>query len=482
MHPAFLGWKFRVNFVADLNQNPEGMSMPIEITMPKLTDTMTEATLAKWLKKEGDAVKPGDMIAEVETDKATQELEAFEAGTVAKIVIPEGGKTPVGALIVVLAKPGEDAKAVAAGVKGGGTPAAAPKAAPAGDAQAPSKAAEAPSPEKTAPAPATAPAAPPVIVEDHQEGQEPEVLNTGKIRVSPLASRMAEEMKVDLSTVRGSGPEGRIVKRDILEAAKKPAAPKVNTGTVKSAGPSTAGQATPVHLAVKLEQKSIPLSNMRQTIARRLVESKQTIPHFYVSIDVLMDRLIELRQQYNDLVAPQKISVTDFVARAVAIALTRVPAVNASFAQTAIIQHGTVDLGIAVALEDGLVVPVLRQAHTKTVRQISDEIKKLADLGRTRKLKADQMTGSTFTISNLGMYGVTDFSAIINPPESAILAVGGTSWQPVVKEAGGKKEIVPAQVMSLTLSADHRVVDGATGAKFLQEVKAILEAPLTMLM
>jgi pyruvate dehydrogenase E2 component (dihydrolipoamide acetyltransferase) len=222
---------------------------------------------------------------------------------------------------------------------------------------------------------------------------------------------------------------------------------------------------------------------MRQTIARRLVQSKQTIPHFYVSIDVIMDRLLELRSQLNEQIAPEKVSVTDFVARAAAIALARVPAVNASFAETAIIQHGTVDLGIAVALEDGLVVPVIRQAHTKNVRQLSQEIKQLAEMGRTRKLKAEQMTGSTFTISNLGMYGIKDFCAIINPPESAILAVGGTSWQAVVKEtAGGGREIVAAQVMNVTLSADHRSVDGATGAKFLQQLKTLLESPVALLL
>ena len=209
--------------------------------------------------------------------------------------------------------------------------------------------------------------------------------------------------------------------------------------------------------------------------------SKQSIPHFYVSIEVRMDKLLELRQQYNDLLAPEKISVTDYIARATAMALTRVPALNSSFAETAIIQHGSVDLGVAVALEDGLVVPVIRAAHTKTVRQISQELKQLADLGRARRLKVEQMTGSTFTISNLGMYGIKNFSAIINPPEAGILAIGGTTWQPVVNEVCGIREIVPAQVMNLRLSADHRVVDGATGAKFLQEVKAILEAPLGML-
>ena len=265
------------------------------------------------------------------------------------------------------------------------------------------------------------------------------------------------------------------MKRDVLGAAQ--------VGTVHAAGPSTAAQAGPSHMAIKLQQQNIPLSNMRQTIARRLVQSKQHIPHFYLSIDVLMDRLLELRTQLNEQMAGggggEKVSVTDFIARAVAMTLTRVPAVNSSFAETAIIQHGTVDLGIAVAVEEGLVVPVVRQAHTKTLRQISQEIRQLAELGRTRKLKAEQMTGSTFTISNMGMFGVKDFLAIINPPESAILAVGGTTWQPVV---GSDRQVVPAQVMNVSLSADHRVVDGATGARFLQEVKAILESPMSMLL
>jgi pyruvate dehydrogenase E2 component (dihydrolipoamide acetyltransferase) len=479
--------------------NHEGFaSMPIEITMPKLTDTMTEATLAKWLKKEGDKVSPGDMIAEVETDKATQELEVFEGGTVAKIVVSEGGKMAVGALIAVLAKAGEDVKAVAAGVKGGNG-AAAPAKAPEKKAEAPAATAKAGGSSggtgtdasvenadySKAPVGQSAGSpAPAVPVVDHEEGSEPAAIHTGKVRVSPLARKIADEKGVDLNAVTGTGPEGRIIKRDVLEAASRPQAAPAKAeggGMVKAAGPSTAAQATPVHLAAKLEQKQIPLSNMRQVIARRLVESKQTIPHFYLSIDVVMDKLIELRTQVNEQIAPEKLSVTDFIARGVAIALSRNPAMNASFAGNAIVQHGTVDLGIAVALDDGLVVPVIRQAHTKGVRAISQEIKTLADAGRKRKLKADQMTGSTFTISNLGMYGVKNFNAIVNPPESGILAVGGTTWQPAVKEAGGKREVVAAQVMNLTLSADHRVVDGATGAKFLQELKAVLEAPLTML-
>ncbi|HEY2845454.1 MAG TPA: dihydrolipoamide acetyltransferase family protein, partial [Bryobacteraceae bacterium] len=353
--------------------------MPIEITMPKLTDTMTEATLAKWLKKEGEAVKPGDMLAEVETDKATQELEAFESGTVAKILIPEGGKTPVGALIVVLAKPGEDPKQVAAGVKSGVAPVSSTAKSPQTPVRVPPQSSTAAAPQGVAVAPSR-----PVVVEDHHEGSEPEALHTGKIRVSPLARRIADERGVDLAMVRGTGPDGRIIKRDVLDADTRPAAPQAKLGTVRPAGPSTAGQATPVHLAVKLEQKNIPLSNMRQTIARRLLQSKQSIPHFYVSIDVQMDKLLELRASLNEQIAPEKISVTDFIARSCAMGLTRVPAINSSFAETAIIQHGTVDLGIAVALDDGLVVPVIRGAHAKGVRQLSQEIKQLAELGRTR--------------------------------------------------------------------------------------------------
>ncbi|MCL2648074.1 MAG: 2-oxo acid dehydrogenase subunit E2 [Phycisphaerales bacterium] len=469
--------------------------MPIEITMPKLTDTMTEATLAKWLKKEGDAIKPGDMIAEVETDKATQELEAFEAGTIARIMVPEGGKTPVGALITVLAQPDEDVAQVAAEYEGAIIE---PR---------PRREEVKPRVERLAEQPA-GPVMPgpeeQIAVEDHHEGSEPEALVTeggSGGRISPLARKIAEEKGIDVTTLRGSGPDGRIVKRDVMEAVAHQSRDRKGAtgsalphgrfltgaapmGTVQAAGPSTAAQAGPSHLAVKLEQKNFPLSNMRQTIARRLLQSKQYIPHFYLSIDIIMDSLLNMRTQLNEQMAVigEKISVTDFIARAAVMALTRVPAVNSSFAETAIIQHGTVDLGIAVAVEEGLVVPVVRQAHTKSVRQLTQEIKQLAELGRARKLKADQMTGSTFTISNMGMFGIKNFHAIINPPESAILAVGGTTWQPVIKEIDGNRQIVPAQVMHVSLSADHRVVDGATGARFLQEVKAILESPMSMLL
>ena len=315
---AFLEGALRLHFRLRIHFLRWKHFMPIEITMPKLTDTMTEATLAKWLKKEGDAVKPGDMIAEVETDKAVQELEAFEAGTVAKIVIPEGGKTAVGALIVVLARPGEDVKQVAANVKGGA-------AAPVAQAVKPA--------EKSAPAKQEVVAVAAagggragsnggggtaVAVEDHDEGTETPAINTGRVRVSPLARKMAEDKGVELTTVRGTGPDGRIIKRDILDAIANPV-------KVQSKPPATGQTAKPAaapasHVMLKLEAKQIPLSNMRQTIAKRLVQSKQTIPHFYVSIDVQMDKLLELRGQFNEMIAPEKISVTDMIARAAVIA------------------------------------------------------------------------------------------------------------------------------------------------------------------
>lgn len=440
--------------------------MPIEITMPKLTDTMTDATLAKWLKKEGEKVKPGDMIAEVETDKATQELEVFEAGTLAKVVVPEGGKTPVGALICVLAKPGEDVAQVASAVKAQPAKATPRKE----EARTPAPRPEpAPEPVRQAPPAPLAGAA----VRDVEEGREPEVLHTGKIRVSPLARKIAEERGIDLRTVRGSGPDGRIIRRDVLEATArplpKPAAPVAVTG------PNTAGSA-PAPMAPTLETKRVPLSNMRQTIARRLLQSKQSVPHFYVSMDVQMDALLALRAQANEQLKPEKLTVTDFIARAVAVAITRVPEINASFADTEIIQHGSVDLGIAVSLPEGLVVPVIRAAHTKGLRQISQELRELSSLAKANKLKINQMTGSTFTISNMGMYGIKDFAAIVNPPESAILAVGGTEARPVVRDG----QVVVAQMMTITLSADHRVIDGAVGARFLGELKKVLESPLAL--
>ena len=440
--------------------------MPIEITMPKLSDTMTTGTLVKWLKKEGDSVNPGDIIAEVETDKATQELEAFEPGTIAKIMVAEGSQIPIGGLIVVLAGPGEKvadvAKAVAdgphapassAGQSASAAPAAAPSVASVASAMPAAVSAAAPAP---APAPAPVPA---VAAKTSSPGGQ---IASGKPRVSPLARKIAAEKGLDIGSVRGTGPGGRIIRRDVLEAPVGGTVPKL-------AGPPA---------KTKLQAGTLPLSNMRQTIARRLLESKQSIPHFYVSMDVVMDALLDLRKAVNEQFAPNKLSVTDFICRATAVAIANVPAVNASFSPTAIIRHGTVHLGVAVAVEDGLVVPVIRDAQLLSVFEISSRIRQLAELARSRKLKADQMTGGTFTISNLGMYGVREFQAIINPPEAAILAVGGTEPRPIVKNG----QVVPGQVMSLSLSADHRVVDGATAAEFLGGLKTILENPLRMVL
>ncbi len=430
--------------------------MPIEITMPKLSDTMTDGTLVKWLKKENAKIKPGDVIAEVETDKATQELEAFEPGTVARIVAKEGEKIPVGGLIVVLAKPEEDVAAVAkaAGGKSSSSAAAAP--------QAPAAATLAATPAPV-PAPAAAPAPAPAPA--------PSADASRPVRSSPLARKIAADKGIDIQSLQGTGPDGRIIKRDVLAAGTASARP-ATSAAAKSALP-----AAPAPVAAKLEAKTIPLNNMRQTIARRLLQAKQTVPHFYVSIDVVMDALLELRKAANEQLAPTKLTVTDFIARAVASSVAQVPAVNASFTETAIIQHGSVNLGIAVAIEDGLVVPVIRDAQNKGIRQMSEEIKQLAQLARSRKLKADQMTGSTITISNLGMYGIREFQAIINPPEAAILAIGGTEARPIVKNG----QVVPAQVMTISLSADHRVIDGALGAEFLSKLKTVLENPLAML-
>ncbi len=436
--------------------------MPIEITMPKLSDTMTTGTLVKWLKKEGDSVNPGDIIAEVETDKATQELEAFEPGTVAKIMVGEGSQIPIGGVIVVLAGPGENVADVAKTVANApkvSAPAATKQAAPTTAAAAPAVSTPSPIPAM-APTPVPAPApAPAAAAKTPSPAGQPA---SGKFRVSPLARKIAAEKGVDISSVHGTGPGGRIIRRDVLEAP------------VAGAVPRPAG----LPKKNKLQAATLPLSNMRQTIARRLLESKQSIPHFYVSIDVVMDSLLELRKAVNEQFAPTKLSVTDFICRATALAIANVPAVNASFSPAAIIRHGTVHLGVAVAVEDGLVVPVIRDAQLLSVFEMSARVRQLAELARGRKLKADQMTGGTFTISNLGMYGVREFQAIINPPEAAILAVGGTEPRPIVKNG----QVVPGQVMSLSLSADHRVVDGATAAEFLAEIKTLLENPLRMVL
>ena len=417
------------------------------IEMPKLSDTMTVGTLVKWLKKEGDAVKSGDMLAEVETDKATMELESFFDGTLLAVFVKAGSQVPLGAALCAIGKPGEKVDAPA--------PKAEPAAAPAPQA--------APAP---APAPAAAPAAP-VPAPAPAPAPEP-VKASGRIRVSPLARKLAAEKGVSLESLKGSGPGGRILRSDVLKGPSK-AAP---AAAASFAATSAKG---PIQ-----EEKLVPVSNMRGTIARRLLESKTQIPHFYLDIEVDAGPLLELRAQLNAALEKDgvKLSVNDFVLKAAADALRRVPAVNCSWEGTAVRQHPAAHVSFAVAIEDGLITPVVRDAHLKSLFAISAEAKSLGKRAKEKKLAPAEFTGGTFCVSNLGMMGIDRFCAIINPPNAAILAVGTTVKKPVVKN----DQVVIGQRMTLTLSADHRVVDGAVGATYLAALKDLLEKPALLLL
>jgi len=447
------------------------------IEMPKLSDTMTVGTLVKWLKNEGDPLSSGMMIAEIETDKATMELECFEDGTLLKQVAKIGDQIAVGAPICVIGKPGEDLS----GLKLAAPAAAAPAA------QAPAAAPAAVPPPPSAPIPAApiAPAPAPVV---HTSTPSPTpvaaAIADGRVKVSPLARKIAEQNGVDVSRLRGTGPGGRIVKADVLAAAEGKGSfvtapqPKLPTSTVPSSAP-LAGAA--VFRGPLAEQKATPLSNMRATIARRLLEAKTQIPHFYLEIEADAAPLATLRAQINGALEGRgvKLSVNDFILKACVEALRRVPAVNSSWEGTLIRQHAAVHKAFAVAIEAGLITPVIRDAHDKSVFEIAAEAKSLGALAKQKKLKPDQYTGGTFCVSNLGMFGLDRFSAIINPPNAAILAVGAAIKKPVV---GPGDTIVVGQRMSLTLSCDHRVVDGALGAQWLAALKDLLEKPALLLL
>ncbi|MEM9419306.1 MAG: dihydrolipoamide acetyltransferase family protein [Planctomycetota bacterium] len=431
--------------------------MPIEITMPRLSDTMEEGTLIKWRVAEGDKVASGDHLADVETDKATMELQAFDDGTVAQVSVGEGDTVPVGARILVLAEDGESAEEAVSN---------------AGDA---SSNGSAPAPEapKEEAAPAPTPAAP--VAAAAPSG--------AKIRVSPLARKLAEEHGVDLATVTGTGPDGRIIKRDVLAVANGGgAAAPAPAAAPQAAAPAPAAPVAPVGL----EAKTISLTGMRKTIAKRLVESKTTVPHFQVSVAVNMDPLMELRKTINGQLESQgiKLSINDFVTRAVALACVEHPAVNSSWNGDSIIQHGSVNVGVAISLPEekggGLLVATIRDTHAKGLRQISADVKQLAKNARSEKgLTVQEMSDSTITISNLGMpqYGVTQFTAIVNPPNAAIIAVGAAIQKPVVRNG----EIVVGTEMNVTLSGDHRTIDGAVGAEYLATLKRYLENPAALL-
>ncbi len=429
------------------------------IDMPKLSDTMTVGTLVKWLKKEGDVIKAGDMLAEVETDKATMELESFFAGTLLKIFSAAGAQVAIGDPLCAIGKPGE---VVAAPAPKAAAPAAAaaPVAAPA---PTPAPAAVIASAPPPAPAPAPAPVAPPPAPAG------------GRIRISPLAKKLAEEKKIDVTRVTGSGPGGRIVRADILAAEKNP--PAAKPAAPSAAGAFTGGSSTktgPIQ-----EERAVPVSTMRGVIAKRLLESKTQIPHFYLDIEVDAAPLLAIREQLNTGLEKEgvKLSVNDFILKACAEALRRVPAVNGSWEGTQIRYFGAAHISFAVAIEDGLITPVVRDAHLKSVFAISTEAKSLGKRAKEKKLTPAEFTGGTFCVSNLGMMGIPKFNAIINPPNAAILAVGAAVTKPVVKHG----QVVVGQTMTLTLSCDHRVVDGLVGAQFLGALKALLESPALLL-
>jgi len=434
--------------------------MPINIEMPKLSDTMTEGTVVRWIKKEGDEVEIGDIIAEIETDKATMEMEAFDEGILSQISIQEGGKAPVGSVIAVLLEDGE-----------GDAPAASAQAA----APAPAAPVETPA---AAPAPAAAPPAPTPLANGAQPAET-------RLKASPLAKKIAEADGVDLSNVTGTGPGGRIVKADVVSAPAIPASVASTPATQAPAvtpAPPAAPTPAPVSISPVMsgEDQTIQLTGMRKIIAERLLTSKTTIPHFYLHLEVDAAPLMELRKQINaqaEATHGNKYSVNDFVVKALINASVAVPEVNASFNGDHIVQFAHVGISVAIAVDDGLVTPVVKNAEQKSLLAISKEIKEMAGRARENKLKPNEFDGGTVTISNLGAWGIESFDAIVNPPQAAILSVGGIIEKPVVKDGA----IVPGLRMNLGLSCDHRVVDGAVGAKFISEIKRLLENPALML-
>jgi pyruvate dehydrogenase E2 component (dihydrolipoamide acetyltransferase) len=454
--------------------------MPINILMPALSPTMEKGNLAKWLKREGDAVKSGDVIAEIETDKATMEVEAVDEGTLAKIMVPEGtADVPVNQVIAVLAGEGEDVKAAAAGA-GQGT------AAPAAKPQAALPKTEVPAPAKTeAPKAAATPSAqaPAVAL---QAAPAPQARDGNRVFASPLARRLAKEAGIDVSRIDGSGPHGRIVARDV-EAAKSGRGLKTAGAPAAAAvAPSIAPSMSDAQVRALFEDGSyevVPHDGMRRTIAQRLTQSTQTIPHFYLTIDCNIGKLLAAREEIN-AAAPKdkdgkpayKLSVNDFVLKALALALQRIPDANVSWTDGAMLKHKHSDIGVAVALPGGLITPIVRQAESKSLSTISNEMKDLASRARTRKLKPMEYQGGTSAVSNLGMYGIKDFTAVINPPHATILAVGAGEERAVVKNG----KIEAAHIMSVTLSCDHRAVDGALGAELIGAFKTLIENPVMM--
>ena len=452
--------------------------MPINILMPALSPTMEKGNLAKWLKKEGDKVKSGDVIAEIETDKATMEVEAVDEGTIAKILVPEGTQdVPVNDVIAVLAGDGEDVKS--AGASAGAKPTAAP-----------AKAEAPPAPKPASPSPAAAPAAAPApkpAAAPAPQAARPALQTDGHARTfsSPLARRLAKEAGIEIARITGTGPHGRVIARDVAEAKsgkglKAPAGPP-------GAAPAIAPSMSDKQILALFEPGSyeiVPHDGMRRTIAQRLTASVQTVPHFYLTIDCDIGKLLAAREEIN-AAAPKdkekkplyKLSVNDFVIKAMAVALQRKPDCNVSWTEGGMVKHKHSDIGVAVAMPGGLITPIIRKAETKSLSTISGEMKDFATRARARKLKPEEYQGGTTAVSNLGMYGINHFTAVINPPHATILAVGTSEERPVVRQ--GKIEV--AQMMSVTLSCDHRAIDGALGAELIGAFKLLIENPVMMM-
>jgi pyruvate dehydrogenase E2 component (dihydrolipoamide acetyltransferase) len=447
--------------------------MATQVIMPKLSPTMEEGQLSRWLKKEGDKVSMGEPLAEIDTDKATMEMQALGSGVLRKILIQEGESAPLGQLIAIIGEPDED-------ISGLTSQAAATQTA---KSSTPSEEAKESDVPETAPvkAPAATDSVPDkgagAAGNGRQESKPIESVASGRLIVSPLAARMAAESGIDLRSVSGSGPGGRIIKRDVEELI----------GQAKSAAPPSGSQ-TPQRLLRAVEgspfQKSAtaqasayrdePISEMRRTIAKRLVTSLGPVPHFFLTIEIEMDRAAEMRKGINELDPELKISLNDIIIKVAAAALMQHPQVNASFQDKVVRYYEHADIGVAVAIEEGLITPIVRAADQKSLSEIAAEVRDLSERARKRKLRPEEFLGATFSISNLGMFGIEEFTAIINPPEGAILAVGAMSPKPVARN----NEMLVRQMMRVTMSCDHRVIDGATGAKFLQTFKKILENPL----
>jgi pyruvate dehydrogenase E2 component (dihydrolipoamide acetyltransferase) len=429
------------------------------VLMPRLSDTMTEGVIAAWNKNVGDAVKKGEVLAEIETDKATMDLESYKDGTLLFQGAKQGEKIAVNELLCIIGKEGMDINAIVAAAKGGGS--TAPKTEDANKAAVPAQ--QQPAAEQK-----------PAATEATSQPAQQQVVNEGRIIASPLAKKLAAEKGIDLKYVKGSGDNGRIIKDDV-DNYKAPAASQQQaaqtTPTTQSASQPSSQSTTQ-----QVSFDEVPVSQMRKTIARRLAESKFSAPHFYLTMSIDMDSAVASRAKLNE-VSKVKISFNDLVLKAVAVSLKQHPKVNSSWLGDKIRYNHHVNVGVAVAVEEGLLVPVIRFADTKSLSQIAAEVKDYAQKAKDKKLQPSDWEGSTFTISNLGMFGIDEFTAIINPPDACILAIGGISQVPVVKNG----QVVPGNIMKVTLSCDHRVVDGATGAAFLQTLKGLLEEPLRML-